>query len=482
VLKCPSYHPGDIKVLKCVYKKELRHLYDCIVFPINGNRPHSDEIAGSDLDGDKYFVSWDEDIVPSSTHTPTSYVGAKSRNKMIVNDDTLIKYFAFYDNSLVGEINNLWCKWADLEGVLSSKCLFLANLFSRAVDAAKTGESLRVPKEFKNVNPKEINDTKFIWQIMNLNAKYYFKESLKKTQNEFELIDDNTLYELIKEKHLMIDDYYLFRSLYKYLFNNSNENKKKLFYKLVNYIQFDYFNLEQINDVLIDCPELNKSFLLNSLMRSKILPKKFVDYIQLDSKRINWSLYYSNENNINWQIFSDFLILKCNKLLIFEFNTYDNIKRILGIYINYSINTDACTDHVDKSNATAYLCIGNSAEMYRKLIDSNFTWSLTTTRLQLFINERSRTFINFMKNDDNDSIESIMSIALEYFDVSLPRRLPKIRREKCVRVEFYSDLGSIIEPFYDKTTKLMENKANNKEINEISDSKDPNFSAEEFPG
>jgi RNA-dependent RNA polymerase len=64
VAKNPCLHPGDVRILEAVDVPELHHLVDCLVFPKTGERPHPNEASGSDLDGDLYFVTWDEKLVP----------------------------------------------------------------------------------------------------------------------------------------------------------------------------------------------------------------------------------------------------------------------------------------------------------------------------------------------------------------------------------------------------------------------------------
>jgi hypothetical protein len=471
VLKSPSYHPGDIKVLTCKDMPELRHLYDCIVFPTNGKRPHPDEIAGSDLDGDKFFVSWDPDLIPlHSPHAPTSYMGAKSKPNQVSNEK-LIHFFSNYNTSLVGTINNLWCKWADYGGVLSPKCIFLANLFSRAVDAAKTGESLKIPDEFRQV--PENKAKKFVWETMSSNAKDYISDAFKYSNSKFDLIDDDTLYELVKSKHIRIDDYSLFRSLYKYSYETS-KNGQILFYRLVSFINFDFFNKRQISQVKIDCPLIDSNYLLNSLMRSNILSVEFVKRINFN-KKLNWSLYYKCDNKLNWHVLNDLMQRKCSKLLVFEFSS----KRTIALYLNYAISADYCTDHLGESEAQAFILDTYTNEMYRTQIDEKYTWLLTPNRFQLFIGSRRNTFINFMSTEQN-VYDGIMSVALEFFDKSLTKRSPKLNREKCLNVEFYADNG-LREPFY---TSEFQSEMEDILLKNENDIKNQDFtlSLEEFPG
>lgn len=60
VTKHPVMHPGDTRMLLAVDIPELRHLRNVIIFSQKGSRPEADKMAGSDLDGDEFAVTWDE--------------------------------------------------------------------------------------------------------------------------------------------------------------------------------------------------------------------------------------------------------------------------------------------------------------------------------------------------------------------------------------------------------------------------------------
>jgi RNA-dependent RNA polymerase len=144
VAKNPCYHLGDIRVLKAIKVPALEHLEEAIIFPVNGKRPHSSEIAGSDLDGDMYFVSWDKELIPPKTVAPCAYTAASTPSKQNISQSDLINNFVGYNPFTVGKIHRYFNMWADRKGVNSMECVQLSELFARAIDAAKTGEEVRV--------------------------------------------------------------------------------------------------------------------------------------------------------------------------------------------------------------------------------------------------------------------------------------------------------------------------------------------------
>jgi RNA-dependent RNA polymerase len=148
IAKNPCFHPGDVRSLEAVDVPALRHLVDCLVFPTFGPRPRTDECSGSDLDGDLYFVTWDEELIPPKSkrnQTPMDYQGITPKpivHPRPIRTPDLHEFFINYiKNDQLGPIANAHVVWADYspEKAFNEKCLKLAELHSVAVDYPKTG-------------------------------------------------------------------------------------------------------------------------------------------------------------------------------------------------------------------------------------------------------------------------------------------------------------------------------------------------------
>ncbi|KAI4357519.1 hypothetical protein L6164_001462 [Bauhinia variegata] len=125
-------------------------MVDCVVFPQKGYRPHPNECSGSDLDGDIYFVCWDQELIPPKQEEPMDYTPAGS---MELDHDVTIEeveeYFTNYMvNDSLGIISNAHTAFADKLSLnaMAEPCLELAKLFSIAVDFPKTGVPAVIPR------------------------------------------------------------------------------------------------------------------------------------------------------------------------------------------------------------------------------------------------------------------------------------------------------------------------------------------------
>ncbi|KAH0903045.1 hypothetical protein HID58_042548 [Brassica napus] len=155
IAKNPCLHPGDVRILEAVDVPELHHMYDCLLFPQKGERPHTNEASGSDLDGDLYFVAWDQRLIPPSrTSFPAmQYTAAEESSKgRPVNHQDIIEFFVKnMANEHLGTICNAHVVHADRSeyGAMDEECLLLAELAATAVDFPKTGKLVTMPFHLK---------------------------------------------------------------------------------------------------------------------------------------------------------------------------------------------------------------------------------------------------------------------------------------------------------------------------------------------
>lgn len=205
VVRNPCYFVGDIRVLKLVKDRpQYAHLSDCIVFPTRGARPHADESSGGDLDGDEFFVSWDEELIPRWRSLPFDYSytsplmvvpkaikkyfeqvassvrhhvtawGHRSLSSLFGTPQQaekarkekerrhMLEYFTSFNNDLVGRVDAIFMKYAALYGPSCEECVYLNRFFSDAVDMVAEKEEVvaklrELEREYKRIEQNPPN-------------------------------------------------------------------------------------------------------------------------------------------------------------------------------------------------------------------------------------------------------------------------------------------------------------------------------------
>ena len=73
----PVVSPADLRILKATdpadLPEELTSLHNVIVFPKVGKRPEQCKMSGGDLDGDIFFIIWDENLIPAADAPANDY-------------------------------------------------------------------------------------------------------------------------------------------------------------------------------------------------------------------------------------------------------------------------------------------------------------------------------------------------------------------------------------------------------------------------
>ena len=174
VMRDPCYHPGDVRVLRMMEEKHgYENLRDCLVLPVKGPRPHAFECSGGDLSGNKFFVSWDDKLIPNKIASPCAYppkrapgsrkatalvpccVLPKTKLSLIWRNrkgrQEIREYFASFKDDLTEKIDTTYMKYEAAFGPSSKECRKLSKMFYQATDLTQD----RVALEKKWLKLKE---------------------------------------------------------------------------------------------------------------------------------------------------------------------------------------------------------------------------------------------------------------------------------------------------------------------------------------
>ena len=180
VTKNPCLWPGDFRRLTAVHNKKLEEcMCDVIVFPMKGKRPHPNEISGSDLDGDQYWVYWGKDFHVDKDVEPLAYGSSPKAEVSSITQEIIIDHIveSFGAGGIVGMIANTHTVAAEKapEHSFSTACRELAELFSTAVDSPKTGKIVK-RDEIKQYQQKYCGDWPHF--LMKLDERTYRSDSI----------------------------------------------------------------------------------------------------------------------------------------------------------------------------------------------------------------------------------------------------------------------------------------------------------------
>lgn len=126
--RSPCLHPGDIQPVKAVYRDDLRHLVDVVVFPNHGKRPIPSMLSGGDLDGDLMHVLWEPSLLPTKPgHAAMNYEAPPPAvlDRDVVIGDVQDFFVAYIKNDRLGQIANAHVVHADKQprGLFSTQCM-----------------------------------------------------------------------------------------------------------------------------------------------------------------------------------------------------------------------------------------------------------------------------------------------------------------------------------------------------------------------
>ena len=232
IYRSPSLHPGDIKILNAVNNPLLDHMVNVIVFSKKGKRPIFNQLSGGDLDGDRYFISYNDYITSNIKDTNCKPLEDLKYSENINNiktgkitiEDSINCMIKVTSNNFIGEICDNHLSFAD-ESLLKAKdprCIKLCKLFNQEIDASKTGNFidfsiLKKEKLIKKKRPDFLSNgmanKNKIYKSPGILGKLYRKIDKKELYNQFR----NNFFEKAIRRNYIISDDLITKNCFKYL-------------------------------------------------------------------------------------------------------------------------------------------------------------------------------------------------------------------------------------------------------------------------
>ena len=424
VAKNPCYLLGGVRVLKAVDKPHLEHLVDCIVFPTKGKRPHPSEIAGSDLDGDQYFVCWDEDLIVPCLKEQYDYPSVEAQPGNIITRDALLYHFA-------GQNKN----------------------------AAKTGDVVPIPYNLQppkgshsagheshpRTDPIPPSIQLPVWLRMEhaaMEKKQELCERVTKTllatdAESIPAVSEDFVCSLVQNDEINISEFEIFKFVQRWCCGqpwSDDEIADKLL-KLYEYINFGMLTVDQ--QVQVIDAGIPMAFVTNALNKSHLLSTAMLEHLSLHAPHCGWRFYFrSSSTNFDWQHLLRAVQYFPETIVIFQLP--DGITAALHFLTQLELG-----EHdLIAGSAIAYLFSTHFGYQLRHILGSQYSLILDDEILQLYREKDIRKTFLWFRSDyeysDEEPLLDIISIDLTTFkqDIFI-RHHPKVNKQNFRLLEVF---------------------------------------------
>ena len=461
VCKNPCYLAGDVRVLTAVdpsAKPEvasLNHLVDCIVFPSQGKRPHPNEIAGSDLDGDQFFVTWDEDLIPPSITEPYGYPGVSAREQGEISTEKIFSYFSNQNevHKLLALVHLVYNKYADIRGVRSQECERLGQMFSRVVDASKSGDNVQeLRRDVKHLDDKigtSVNEGKFVWSTMRKKAEQFQADLIPEVVAD-NVVTNEFVHTIAEQKHGNITPYERFRFFMSYLGQQGLPQDELVLELLDQFgydIQFTTFSVDEKKDAIVS--GIPKRVVMNALNCSRILCEEELKEFQLNKESHTWNLLsYFDHDDFQWNILLNAVTHYDNTMVILH--QQNDVIVVFQILKKLDMGNE---QPVEGGIMSSFFYSRHFGYKRRYILGNNYFLDLSDTSMQVYRDKAlNKTFIKMRSLDATrdkkfmhsqkieDDATNIVSVDLQRFHrriLESTRKHPVIRQQPFEGIEIY---------------------------------------------
>jgi len=307
VTRNPCLHPGDLQKFRAVDNPKLSHLVDCIVFPTTGKRPSADLMSGGDLDGDKFIVIWDSEIMPRVVSEPAVYPPITEQISFSpVSNDDRAEHFARYSNTSLAVIKDLHLRWARLNGPMSPECQQINRLFSLSID----GSTVRVPSTLENPPEPAATAPAFILDTLHSAAKRTIEAA---AQRNIQLLDCpiDAMDLLLSKDSLAVPEFDLVQLTLRWCRKNDQS-----FLDFACFFNFGALSDEQRRWLLGELPptQFGPCLVRNGLVQSNLVLPQELRRFGLDHHGLHWKRIFDSSSDR----MARFMDVTCRTLELFH--------------------------------------------------------------------------------------------------------------------------------------------------------------------